>query len=359
MHELLRRVSAEGAPLIDGNHATFVWKGKRAPPLMGDFNAWCGWWRPPVVLDEVAPGVWAHTREFEPDAYIEYGFVRMIRGQIDFFHPRLDPLNPRSTPNGIGGRNSVLAMPGARMTALTKAVRGVPRGAVEPIEIAAPRKLIGHKRRAWAYRPPAELGDGPYPVLLVLDGKDFLRRAKLPTILDNLIAQRRIRPIAALMLDNAGPGREVEYHCSDAFIEALGRAILPAAGKHVRLSAEGGAHGVLGASSGGLAALWIGLRLPELFGKVYALSGAFELPISPAEVWHPVTSSLVQAGVSRGLHIELACGTHDVLIDGNRNFAATLRARGYRARLREFAAGHNYVAWRNDLEHGLTALFGR
>lgn len=359
MHELIRRAKAEGAPLIDGNRATFVWKGKTAPPLMGDFNAWCGWWRPPVQLDPVAPGVWAHAREFEPDAYIEYGFVRSVRGKIDYFHPILDPLNPRSSPNGIGGRNSVLVMPGARMSKLLRPPRDAPRGTLEQIEVSAPRKLIGHTRRAWLYRPADAFVTGPCPLLLALDGKDMLRRARLPAVLDNLIAQRRIRPVAALMLDNARAGREVEYHCSDALIEALQTKIVPAMRERLRLSALPGAHGVLGASSGGLAALWIALRMPEVFGKAYALAGAFAIPVSPTTDWRPATSALVEGGASRSVQVELACGTHDVLLDGNRRLHEAMIEQGYAARLRTFSGGHNWIAWRNDLEHGLTALFGQ
>src|SRR6478735_6381442 len=38
--DLLERARREGAPLIDGERATFVWEGERPPRLAGDFNRW-------------------------------------------------------------------------------------------------------------------------------------------------------------------------------------------------------------------------------------------------------------------------------------------------------------------------------
>jgi hypothetical protein len=39
-HELISRARQEGAPLLDATHsqATFVWKGRAQPALIGDFN---------------------------------------------------------------------------------------------------------------------------------------------------------------------------------------------------------------------------------------------------------------------------------------------------------------------------------
>ena len=50
-------------------------------------------------------------------------------------------------------------------------------------------------------------------------------------------------------------------------------------------------------------------------------------------------------------------GKLDVLLEDNRNMRALLQERDYAVTYREFSGGHNYTAWRNDLWHGLEALF--
>ncbi len=53
------------------------------------------------------------------------------------------------------------------------------------------------------------------PLLAVYDGLDYFRRGKLTEIVDNLIAAKRIRPVAIAFLQNGGQqARMVEYGCS-------------------------------------------------------------------------------------------------------------------------------------------------
>src|SRR5512147_405779 len=56
-HPLLRRAQVEGAPLIKGKAATFIWRGRQGPRLVGDFNCWDP--STAMKLERVAPGVWA------------------------------------------------------------------------------------------------------------------------------------------------------------------------------------------------------------------------------------------------------------------------------------------------------------
>ena len=54
--------------------------------------------------------------------------------------------------------------------------------------------------------------------------------------------------------------------------------VLPLAAERLRLldaRTLPGAYGVLGVSMGGLMALYLGLRLPQVFGRVLSQSGAF------------------------------------------------------------------------------------
>ena len=73
------------------------------------------------------------------------------------------------------------------------------------------------------------------------------------------------------MVANGGPARTVEYTCSEATLAFLLQKVLPSARRELNLvdeTREPGVHGVLGASLGGLIALYTGLRAPEVFGHV-------------------------------------------------------------------------------------------
>jgi enterochelin esterase family protein len=190
---------------------------------------------------------------------------------------------------------------------------------------------------------------------VVYDGQDYLHRARLTVIVDNLIAEGRIQPIAMTFLPSGGRWRDVEYACSDGTLLWLDQTVLPLARQKLNLldvKKQPGAYGVLGASLGGTMAMYTGLRMPDVFGKVLSQSGAFNI-----ESRDFVVVDLVRHGQGRGLDIWMDIGQLDFLLEDNREMCALLQAKGYKVAYREFTAGHNYTAWRNDVWRGLEAMF--
>lgn len=115
-----------------------------------------------------------------------------------------------------------------------------------------------------------------------------------------------------------------------------------------------GAYAVLGASMGGLMALYTGLRLPHIFGKVISQSGAFSFGD-----YDTIVFDLVRWGDMRPIKIWMDVGIFDMpfLLAANRRMKPLLESRGYPVSYREYPAGHNYPAWRDDIWHGLVSLF--
>jgi enterochelin esterase family protein len=110
----------------------------------------------------------------------------------------------------------------------------------------------------------------------------------------------------------------------------------------------------MGSSLGGSMALFTALRLPQAFHKVLSQSGAF---ISPD--YQYVVVDLVSCGPPSNMDIWIDAGRLDWLLDGNRQMYALLMEKNYRVKYREFSAGHNFTAWRDDIWHGLEALYKR
>jgi enterochelin esterase-like enzyme len=349
MHNLLKRAEKEGTPLIDGDSATFVWSGKQAPRLQGDFNNWEWPLGDVVMLQEAAPEVWIHSMKLPRDTYMEYTYMRRDERLTD-------PYNSRLITNGMGKMNHYFSMPEAKHTALVKRKRNVPAGKVTRHVITGTNAIATKKRLVYLYQPPT---DEPCPLLVVLDGKDYVTRAKIAPIVDNLIAQKRIRPIAMALPQHGDAARLVEYMCSDATLGFLILNVLPLAKQHLNLldiAKNPGACGILGASMGGLMALYAGLRLPEVFGKVISQSGAFGFDLMGK---NDLIHDLAQHYERRSIQVWMDVGRYEGLLDANRRMRDLLQMKGYQPVYREYNGGHNYTSWRDELEYGLEAAFGR
>lgn len=346
----LTRAQAEGTPLVDDNTATFVWQGDDPPLLRGDWNDWdeskpLAWQRVKSGKRAASSAVWTAALELAPDAYMEYCFGADEQ-RVD------DPLNPRLVSNGMGKFNHCFYMPQGGPTPLARRERNGQRGDLVPLDLPTHMMVAGQKRRLVLYRPAAQ---EPVPLVLVYDGTDYLRRASLATLVDNLIAQRRIQPIALAMVANGRGARMAEYGGSDGTLAFVHEVVLPAAREHLTLidiTEHSGAFGVMGASMGGLMALATGLRLPHIFGRVLSQSGAFYFGSYPT-----TAAEMVEQVPARPVRIWMDVGRYEGLLDGNRRMHAHLQARGYEVAYREYNAGHNYSAWRDDLWRGLEALY--
>ncbi len=341
-HELLERARAHGAPLIEGDSALFIWEGETAPQLIADFTNWENF---PVALTETAPGIWTHRIDLPSDAYIEYAY-----GSDE--NRILDPLNRRLTPNGMGKFNHYFYMPKGRPTPLIRRRPSVPEGRITRHQLIAPFVTANGKRTVHLYQPPVS---HPVPLVVVWDGKDYLQRARLPRIVDNLIAAGRMSPIALALVDNGGPARGVEYACSEMSLGLLLQYVIPLARQELNLldpEEHPGSYGVMGASMGGLMALFTGISLPSIFGKVLSQSGAFHLRGMGSTL-----IKLIRLEEIKPLQIWMDVGRYEFLLEGNRKMKADLETKGYPFTYQEYNGGHNYPAWRNDLAAGLETLF--
>lgn len=335
-------------PKIAGQEATFVWRGEKPPGLIGDFNDWNP--QRAVQLERMQGGEWAYMMHFPDDAYVEYAYL--LDGK------RVpDPGNPNVLFNGIDAYNHCFYMPGGAPTFLTRRMRGLPRGRLQRHEVNAEilagmrrGQTAGPTRRVDLYQPTVA---EPYPLLVVFDGPDYLQRGRLHTILDNLIAQQLIRPLALAMVANGGNLRGLEYSCNDATVGFILDIVLPLAQQNLNLidiQRSPGAFGVLGASMGGLISLYTAMRAPDIFGNVLSQAGAFDP--------HFVVHELAGMGAAKSLNICLEVGTLDFLLENNRRMNNLLVLRGYNVSYREFNAGHNFTAWRDNIVRGLVHLFG-
>jgi enterochelin esterase-like enzyme len=348
----IQRARGSANPVIDGDRATFIWEGKNAPHLISDLNNWDETSMPfKRISSRRVPAsgksIWSCSVTLPRDAYVEYAF-HDPKSQTRL----LDPLNRRTVNNGVGGRNNFFYMPEAMPSPFTFRRADVPSGTVKGYRVESKWLREDSERQIYLYKPAIK---EPVPLLVVYDGQDYLNRAKLSTIVDNLIIEKRIRPIAMAFLPSVARWRTVEYACSDATLLWVNQVILPLARKKLRLlnvESYAGAYGILGASLGGTMSLYTGLRMPEVFGKVLTQSGAFMI-----ESLDFAVVDLVRHGHARNVHIWMDVGKFEELLEDNRTMQALLVEKGYQVMYREFSGAHNYTSWRDDLWRGLEAMF--
>ena len=345
IHPLVEKAKESGNPVIDGNQVTFVWQGKTAPSLVDDLH---GWEEYPQKMTRIEKDLWVYSMQLPVDAYLEYCF----------YEPRAkqrvtDPLNGKTVYNGLGNYNHFFSMPEYVPTNLDAPRKQAPRGKVTHYLVDTWMLADNGQRDVSLYRPPVK---EPVPLLIVYDGADYLERAKLNVIVDNLIHEKRIQPIAMAFLQNGGDHRGVEYACSDATIMWLDNIILPLAHRHLNLldiKTQRGAYGVMGASFGGLMSVYTGLRMPEIFGKVISQSGVFE-----SEGRDFAAVDLIRARQSREIKLWMDVGRFDSLLDDNRRLQPILQESGYDVTYREFSGGHNYTCWQTEAGIALEKMFG-
>jgi len=265
----------------------------------------------------------------------------------------------------------------------TKVIPGVPQGRVEQFLIDSttterfnpgiardefgivdpdnPKTLIvetheiDYKRAITVYIPAQYEPGTEAPFIIKHDGpKEGKFDRNFTTILDNLIAEKRIPPIIAIFMANGGGdaqgherGREYD-NMSGLFAEYIEYEVLPLVEKNydVKLTKDPDGRAVTGNSSGGSAALIMAWFHPEWYRRVLTFSGTFvnqQWPFDPAYpdgAWG-FHKTLIPESDPKPLRIWMAVGDRDnynpnIMRDGmhdwveaNNRMATVLEERDY------------------------------
>ncbi len=159
---------------------------------------------------------------------------------------------------------------------------GVPEGKVIEFVINSSESKFypgvngAFQRHVCVYVPAAIAAGAELPVIVSADA--YGMRYNLPTILDNMIYDQRLPAMAAVMIDNGGAERSMEYDTvSSKYVEFVEAEVLPRAEKeaNVKFSKKPDARMTLGGSSGGAVALTMAWFRPDLYRRILTYSGTF------------------------------------------------------------------------------------
>lgn len=168
---------------------------------------------------------------------------------------------------------SVLELPGSVQRSWVKA-KQIPHGHMEeylfPVDVVqdgTPKNL-----KIAVYSPPVKL-EKPSPAVILFDGEDVFRKVRLPTVLDNMIADQVIEPLVAVFISTE-KGRD-DLFGNDRYIHFLAEALVPHLRKKYHVSQDASKIMIGGFSLGGLAATNAGLKRPDIFGLIFRGDGTF------------------------------------------------------------------------------------
>lgn len=340
VERFLEVLRALGTPMIDGSAVTFVYHDPQARrvAVSGEFNQWDRVGEP---MEQVGnSGIFHYTVHLSEPARLEYKLI--VDGEW-----KLDPLCPNVIDNGIGGRNSYFVVGEFREPPELQVVESIPHGRVEEFEFASER--LGNRRAMYVYTPPGyDTDPTPFPALYVHDGGEYLHRARLSVVLDNLIHAGEVTPLIAVMADPVD--RMTEYMMNEGYANFVYAELLPHIDTRFRTLASAEGRGVMGASLGGLISVHLALERPDLFSRVASQSGAFFI----AE--DRVLSLGRNARAAQSFYFDV--GKYEQrFIPAHLELIETLKAQGCRCFFQELAGGHNWTSWRAHLKELLTFLW--
>jgi enterochelin esterase family protein len=198
------------------------------------------------------------------------------------------------------------------------------------------------------------------PLLVVLDGPDYVRRASLLRLLRRLVDEERVpaHRVALIRPDDRGE----TYSASIPYARALTAALdeLTGRGRGRRVG--------LGSSLGGLALLHAHRLEPRAFSGLFLQSGSyFRRRTDPQEgrfarfsrIDRFVGTVLNANDRARPVPTTITCGLDEENYANNAAVAQALAAQGYAVNFHAARGGHDWPTWRRALESHLAPLLRR
>lgn len=336
---------AGGAPLHDGAETTFLYLGEAdAVQLVHWMDVF-----PPVPAFELQPDseLWTLTLALPAEARIEY---RLRVTTADGTRDLIDRLNPEVARNPFG-TNSIVAGPGYVRPEWSRRRPDVLSGALDPLDME--NTVFGDDRTAFLYTPSSGI-DADTPLLVAHDGSEYFEYAELGVVIDNLIADGVIPPLAVALTNPRE--RFVEYTGHALHAKHVVEDLLPRVAREV----ETGRTIIMGASLGAVASLHAAWAFPGVFDAAILHSGSFALGLGGrfrrGSVFKPVIRFLGQFhDDQRPLppRIYLSIGRFEGMLAENLQLADQLRDRGSDIAVEVTADGHDWGNWRNRMRAAL------
>src|SRR5262245_36829994 len=320
----------------------------------------------PVKLEKNDQGVWSVTvGPLAPDFY-SYSFT------VDGVRT-LDPKNPM-IKQGVNSVDNMFYLDGAE--AAFQDNKPVPHGEIRKVWYQS--TTLGIQRRMHIYFPPGyDSGKERYPVFYLLHGggdedSGWSTIGRAGFILDNLIAEKKARPMIVVMpngslprpanLPPAAPGTLLSPTAiatlTGQFTNELLTEIVPFVEKNYRALPGAANRAIAGLSMGGFQTTLVVTTNPDQFAYIGVWSAGVTSQLFPDFEKRAAPFLDNPDKVNKQVKLfSIVVGDKDFLFAASKNLAEILNKRGIKHELRVTGGGHTWINWRNYLRDYAQALF--
>lgn len=249
------------------------------------------------------------------------------------------------------------------------AMRNVPHGDIRIKNYFSP--VTRSWRQLYIYTPPDydSAVNEKYPVLYILHGggedeTGWATQGKANLILDNLIAEKKAKPMLIVMPDaNLGAGGFTPNAIENGmkmFEKEMKDAIIPFVEKNYRAKSDADDRALAGLSLGGMHTLYTGINNTDMFSYLGVFSSGWIVPMmnnfADAQYAYvkdnadKINSNLKVLWISEG-------GEEDIAYKNGQIMLARLDDLKIKHSYYDYPGGHTWPVWRNDLFNFAQTLF--
>ena len=318
-----------------------------------------------VKLEKDEKGVWSSTvGPLTPDFY-SYAFtvdgVRVV-----------DPRNAM-IKQGVASLDSMFLLPGEEVAFAEN--RAVAHGAIRQVWYSS--STLGQQRRLHVYTPPGyDDSRDRYPVFYLLHGggdedSGWSTIGRAGFILDNLLAERKARPMIVVMPNGslprpanllptpgAPPDPAVTATLQERFTSELMKDVVPFVEKNFRVLTGRDNRAIAGLSMGGGQTTRVITSHPDQFAYVGVWSAGVN-PQTSADFERRYTAFLASADrLNKQIRLfSISVGDKDFALAGSKNLAELLKKHAVKHELHVSGGGHTWINWRRYLNEFAPRLF--
>jgi enterochelin esterase-like enzyme len=341
-------------PIIEDDSVVFLYRGNATSvQWTGDFNGW-GFNKKVNTsgVKIVGSNIWFLKCSFPQDARFDYK-INLNSDQMI-----IDPENKHQQWSGVGGGsiNSELRMPKWKEDESLIDHSDISKGKVTR-DILINSHTLGYQITYSVYAP-AIVQTANLPVIYVTDGYEYMHpeMGHMITVLDNLIASKKIKPVIAVFIDHREPinrnnnKRMEELAMNSKYLQFFTEELIPKIESTYPAIPNAENRAIMGTSMGGLAAAYFVFAKPDVF----SMAGIQ----SPAFYTRPQIYQLCNNPSNTKVKISMTSGVFNDTSEGGQKMKKIFETNACVYTYREVNEGHSWGNWRNLIDDVLIDLFG-
>ncbi|GAB3554895.1 alpha/beta hydrolase-fold protein [Spirosoma fluminis] len=247
------------------------------------------------------------------------------------------------------------------------ALRDVPHGDIRIKRYLS--KASNNWREMYVYTPPGyDKSTEKYPVLYLLHGggedqRGWSTQGRTDLILDNLIADKKAKPMVIVMLDGNMnmPGGLAGFNENvlKAFENELKQGAIPFVESNFRVETDAKNRALAGLSMGGLQTLYAGIKNTNMFSSLGVFSSGWFANnpklTDPQYAFMKDNASTINGNL-KNFWISMG-GKEDIAYQNCQVMMKKFDEMGVKYTYSEYAGGHTWPVWRHDLMMFSQVLF--